>query len=212
MRRLLLFCLVGIGLLGCEPEKGCTDPTALNFNESAGLDDGSCKGLTDPLPISQDVYNLTSFPFVTGITGDTFAGPELTVPHILTETDTIVSTLMTERGIWTNQPFFRQQVADRSIPVGTIVVKRLWYRDATVTAPSPAGRIARRNTYAMIKQPAGYNPEGGDWEYIAFKFEPQTNFSTFPNGVLGSALLRGRVELCMNCHGKDTDGDFLFGD
>lgn len=41
---LFLFCLV---LAGCQPERGCTNPAAHNFNPAAAVDDGSCS--TEPI-------------------------------------------------------------------------------------------------------------------------------------------------------------------
>ncbi|MDX2061540.1 MAG: cytochrome P460 family protein [Bacteroidia bacterium] len=206
MRHFLL-PLLGLSLLvGCEPEPGCTTPTAFNFDPEAGIDNGTCEN-----NITQAQLDDTPYLYVGGITGDTFAGPELTIPHILTED--IMDPDSTERGIWTNHPNLKEAIRTRSIPVGTIIVKRIWYRDPTETAPPPAGRGQRRNTYVMVKRPPKYYPAGGDWEYIAIPYDPAINFATNPNALLSFAPagLRGRVALCSSCHNKSGD-DFLFGD
>ena len=43
---LLVLC---IGLASCEPERGCTDPTADNYDENAEKDDGTCIPARDKL-------------------------------------------------------------------------------------------------------------------------------------------------------------------
>lgn len=53
MMRKLLFLIpaafVVIGLASCEPERGCTDPTADNYDELAESDDGTCIPARDKL-------------------------------------------------------------------------------------------------------------------------------------------------------------------
>ena len=39
------------------PTEGCTNPLAINYNEAAGIDDGSCEileGCTDPIALNYD--------------------------------------------------------------------------------------------------------------------------------------------------------------
>ncbi|WP_437680666.1 hypothetical protein [Sorangium sp. So ce131] len=50
---------------------------------------------------------------------------------------------------------------------------------------------------AMVKRPAGYDPDGGDWEYLLLT--PQ-----------GRATHRGPLALCKRCH-ADAPHDHLFG-
>ncbi|AUX41519.1 hypothetical protein SOCE26_029390 [Sorangium cellulosum] len=50
---------------------------------------------------------------------------------------------------------------------------------------------------AMVKRPAGYDPEGGDWEYLLLT--PQ-----------GRVHHRGALALCKRCH-ADAPHDHLFG-
>jgi hypothetical protein len=50
MKKILLIALIGITIISCKKE-GCTDRSAVNFDEKAKEDDGSCifDGCTDPL-------------------------------------------------------------------------------------------------------------------------------------------------------------------
>lgn len=51
--------------------------------------------------------------------------------------------------------------------------------------------------FAMVKRPPGYDPEGGDWEYLVVT----------PDGQVEA---RGRLPLCGRCH-ADAPHDHLFG-
>jgi hypothetical protein len=51
--------------------------------------------------------------------------------------------------------------------------------------------------FAMVKRPAGYDPPGGDWEYLVVT----------PDGHVDQ---RGRLTLCARCH-VDAPHDHLFG-
>ena len=50
---------------------------------------------------------------------------------------------------------------------------------------------------AMIKREAGYNPENGDWEYMAL------------DGMGKEVQARGRVESCQFCHMMVKDTDYV---
>jgi hypothetical protein len=49
----------------------------------------------------------------------------------------------------------------------------------------------------MVKRPPGYDPEGGDWEYLVLT-------------PAGEATQRGRLPLCKRCH-AEAPNDHLFG-
>jgi hypothetical protein len=49
----------------------------------------------------------------------------------------------------------------------------------------------------MVKHPPGFDPEGGDWEYLIV--EPS-----------GSIVRRGKIPLCARCH-AEAPHNFIFG-
>lgn len=51
--------------------------------------------------------------------------------------------------------------------------------------------------FAMAKQPPGFDPEGGDWEYLIAE----------PDGLISE---RGHLPLCARCH-AEAPHDHLFG-
>ena len=52
--------------------------------------------------------------------------------------------------------------------------------------------------FAMVKRPSGYDPDGGDWEYLVVAAD-------------GQVEERGRLPLCARCH-AEAPHDHLFGD
>ena len=75
----------------------------------------------------------------------------------------------------------------RSLPPGAILVEP-HYR------PGSSDPVV---LFAMAKQPAGFDPEGGDWEYLIVE----------PGGTIS---LRGRITLCARCH-AEAPNDHVFG-
>ncbi|WP_437970391.1 hypothetical protein WMF04_14360 [Sorangium sp. So ce260] len=76
---------------------------------------------------------------------------------------------------------------DRVLPPGAAVVE-LHYA---------AGSSEPETLLAMVKRSAGYDPDGGDWEYLVLT--PQ-----------GTSTHRGALPLCKRCH-ADAPHDRLFG-
>lgn len=75
----------------------------------------------------------------------------------------------------------------RPIPTGATLVERLSLRDAPEVAAY----------FAMVKRAPGYDPPGGDWEYLVLD-------------AAGKIEQRGRLPLCARCH-ADAPHDHLFG-
>jgi hypothetical protein len=51
----------------------------------------------------------------------------------------------------------------------------------------------------MGKMPGGYDPEHGDWYYGVLKEDGRT------------AVMQGKLEMCINCHAQADHRDYLFG-
>jgi hypothetical protein len=75
----------------------------------------------------------------------------------------------------------------RPIPAGATLVERLLLRGTPELAA----------TFAMVKRAPGYDPPGGDWEYLVLD-------------AAGRIEQRGRLPLCARCH-ADAPHDHLFG-
>jgi len=74
-------------------------------------------------------------------------------------------------------------------PQGSVIVKqKLPTKDST----SP------ELLTVMIKREAGFNPENGDWEYMAV------------DGAGKQVLARGKLENCQACHTTVKDVDFVY--
>lgn len=73
-------------------------------------------------------------------------------------------------------------------PEGTVIVKE---KLASKDSSSP------ELLTAMIKREAGYNPENGNWEYMAL------------DGTGKEVRARGRLESCQSCHRMAGDTDFV---
>jgi hypothetical protein len=61
----------------------------------------------------------------------------------------------------------------------------------------PVGGSLPTTYFAMIKQAPGYDPPGGDWEYLVVA----------PDGFVEE---RGKLSLCARCH-AEAPHDHLFG-
>lgn len=73
-------------------------------------------------------------------------------------------------------------------PLGSIIVKeKLPAKDSTTP----------ELLTVMMKRESGYNPQGGDWEYMAL------------DGAGKEVQARGRLESCQACHLMHKDSDYI---
>ena len=78
-------------------------------------------------------------------------------------------------------------------PVGSVVVKEKRAQPPMAdSAPE-----AHDGVGGMIKRPAGYDPQHGDWEYFYFETP--------------DAIETGRIASCVQCHAGAASSDFVFG-
>lgn len=85
---------------------------------------------------------------------------------------------------------------ESSYPAGSVIVKqkyRLGYRVEGETQLQGTGD----GVGGMIKRPAGYDVENGDWEY--FYFEKTDSIES------------GQIKSCVDCHAEARGTDFVFG-
>ena len=81
-------------------------------------------------------------------------------------------------------------------PVGTVMLKENFLAEGG--KPTQATTVT-----AMIKQPPGYAPEAGDWEYLQFD-------------AAGRIIVAGRGDdpaihaLCADCHHNMAERDYIF--
>jgi hypothetical protein len=76
------------------------------------------------------------------------------------------------------------------LPIGATVVKEK-YADGNASGPL--------HEYAMmVKRAPGYDPSGGDWEYVYVTLNPKRSTT------------RGRLAECIGCHSAAKERDYLF--
>jgi hypothetical protein len=88
-------------------------------------------------------------------------------------------------------PIGRDQMMTRQnpkYPVGSMIVK-----EKLGTADSTTPELLT----AMIKREAGYNPDGGDWEYLVL------------NGAASEIVERGKLTRCSSCHQPYQGRDYV---
>lgn len=74
------------------------------------------------------------------------------------------------------------------MPPGAIIVKDNFMPDGTLAASTVMYKIE------------GYNPEAGDWWWAKF----------MPDGSVDmDGMAQGRVEMCIGCHARGADNDYL---
>lgn len=74
-------------------------------------------------------------------------------------------------------------------PVGSTIVREKLPREEA-TQPELVA--------VMIKRAAGFNPKGGDWEFVT------------TDGMLTKVSERQKTGSCLECHSKQADRDFVF--
>ena len=88
-------------------------------------------------------------------------------------------------------PVGREQMMTKQtpeFPVGSMIVK-----EKLATADSTTPELLT----AMIKRAPGYNPEGGDWEYLVL------------DGTASKIVERGKLTQCSECHRPYEHSDFV---
>lgn len=96
--------------------------------------------------------------------------------------------------VWVNeigQSAMTEQANPR-FPVGSVIVCEEY-------SPREKDSSTPELLTAMIKRNAGFNPEGGDWEFLVVGED-------FPAKV----RQRGKLATCMGCHENRKDADFVF--
>ncbi|MCL1144183.1 cytochrome P460 family protein [Shewanella gaetbuli] len=89
-----------------------------------------------------------------------------------------------------NEPHYQQY------PVGTQFIKENY----TMHNGKPGDA---HSVTIMIKRQPGYNPKGGDWEYMQFNSQGETI-------IQGSGVEENVNQLCANCHEKIAERDYIF--
>ncbi|HLX62921.1 MAG TPA: cytochrome P460 family protein [Planctomycetota bacterium] len=88
---------------------------------------------------------------------------------------------------------------DKPLPAGAIVIKEKHHSDKAAADGAGMPADAKLELFTvMLKREAGYNPDGGDWEYAVV------------NGDASRVLARGKIESCMECHRIKVKTDFLY--
>ena len=158
----------------------------------------SCKKDEDPDPtytLSQNDLNKATTAEDLDVTGDEY-GADVSIPH----NGMPISTDSTFRDIYSN--------ISKSDPIktGTIFTKTTWMKN-------PDGSKGMLQvTFAMAKREAGYNPAGGDFEYVMMPNDGSNDYDANPNGMLpdvSNTNMRGKLGTCAGCHAKVSSYIFV---
>ena len=191
-------------LAGCNGEKPAVDrsPKAAVQSVSRGVE------LTDDLPVAEELAR--SYANLTLITKE----PVLVDPQLASlcvgirqqavddarkrngpHAHTSVRIFMNDGAA----DAFRDAAA--TYPVGSVIVKEKQGLDYDqVNDDGELKRNAAKTTNGvggMIKRPAGYDPEHGDWEYFYFEDPAQVE--------------HGKIASCVECHRGAAATDYVFG-
>jgi hypothetical protein len=88
-------------------------------------------------------------------------------------------------------PVGREQMMTKTtpeFPIGSMIVK-----EKLGTADSTTPEVLT----AMIKRGPGYNPDGGDWEYLVL------------DGTASKIVERGKLARCSECHRPYEHSDYV---
>ncbi len=94
--------------------------------------------------------------------------------------------------VFVNSPgldLYRDSESTKAFPVGTVIVRE--------TRIEPEDETPR-TVLAMIKRAKGFNPEGGDWEFIE------------ADGLDLKIVKRQTTGSCLDCHRQAQTGNFVF--
>jgi hypothetical protein len=196
MKRMIARLLFGLWLvflmLGCKKNEyyGCDDPSALNYDPTGKAKRELCRY---PMELTQNILNNTRKQ-----RGDDRRGCSTNTTDRLracfAETDKNVSADSSLRKHYVNY-------VPISAPIqpGIMVTQHLYHARTKKLV----------SVYGMFKQPTGYFPEGGDWEYVIL--DPATvKDSTRKNGILPpTGILRGKLAQCAICHRRGAN-NYLF--
>lgn len=114
--------------------------------------------------------------------------------------------------------------------LGDETIRVVYTNFTPITKMAEPGDIIAKNTYmktaegekgdlmasfVMVKREAGYNAEGGDWEWMNIGFDDTNDYTMNPFGVLpaAGAANRGMLAGCIDCHTKEpanSDLRFIF--
>ncbi len=159
-----------------------------------------CKKDEDPQEAETYTLTQTDLNQATGaedldVTGSPY-GQDVTIAH----NGMAVSADSTFRDIYSNIS------SSESITLGTIFTKKTYL----MNADGSKGML--QVTFAMAKREAGYNTDGGDWEYVMMPNNTGNDFSAQPNGVLpdiSETEMRGKLAMCASCHSKKSSYIFV---
>ncbi|MEE4260065.1 MAG: hypothetical protein V2I62_09910 [Bacteroidales bacterium] len=130
-----------------------------------------------------------------GVSGTPF-GQDVSIPH----NGSTMSPDSTIRDIYSNL----NRAA--TIEMGTIFTKH------TFLMNEDGSKGDLQVTFAMVKREAGYNPEGGDFEYIMMPNDGSIDYGVNPNGELPDVSqtdMRGKLAMCASCHSKSSSYVFV---
>ncbi|PKP44924.1 MAG: hypothetical protein CVT95_10090 [Bacteroidetes bacterium HGW-Bacteroidetes-12] len=195
--------LIGIfiSLSGCADNtpdyviQGCTNSNALNYNENAMLDDGSCIFTID---VTQENINNSINPIALFKTGAEYP---VSIGH---------NGQMPNQG---NTATFRSTFTNLANSNETILPGTIFSKKAYKNSNGSVGEL--QAFFGMIKREPGYWPEGGDFEYYMTPYD-KTKVDTLqmPMGMMPAQIddmMRGKIMMCAACHADpNSDGDFVF--